>query len=159
MLNGSDFVVFANGFPALDVDATGLHRFRQLKLKFDLKQAIVEVSAFHLNVVSEIEAALKRATLNAAIKVFTFIIALIRSSRNNQHVLIESYVYLIWPKASDRQCDAIGVFAGSRDVTGRVIVLRYIPKALVYQIEESVKADACSPKRIEVQGPHSHILR
>jgi hypothetical protein len=122
VLNGSDVIVLANGVPALDIDATELHRLRHLELQLDLKQALVEVSAFHLNVISEIEAPLERTTCDAAIKVFTLVIA-IHGSRNNQHVLIDGYIYLIRSEAGDRQCDAIGIFARSRDVTGRVIIL------------------------------------
>jgi hypothetical protein len=59
VLNGSDVIVLANGVRALDVDATRLHRFRQLELQLDLKQALVNIGAFHLNVISEIEAALE----------------------------------------------------------------------------------------------------
>jgi hypothetical protein len=55
----SSSVVLANGVPALDVDATRLHRFRQLELQLDLKQAVVNTGALDLNVISEIEAALE----------------------------------------------------------------------------------------------------
>jgi hypothetical protein len=42
MLNGSNFVGLSNHLAGLNLDATGLHRLRQLTFQFNLEQAILE---------------------------------------------------------------------------------------------------------------------
>ena len=59
MLDGADFVGLANRFPGLDVNATGLHSLRKLKLQFDLKQALIQRSAFNDNIVGEVKTTLE----------------------------------------------------------------------------------------------------
>jgi hypothetical protein len=59
MLDGADFVRLANGFPGLDINATGLHSLRKLKLQFDLEQALIQRSAFYDNIVGEVKTTLE----------------------------------------------------------------------------------------------------
>jgi len=148
VVNGPDFIAWANSLSGSNVDATRLHRFRQFELKLDLEQAIVKAGTRYLDIIGKVEAPLERTAGYATIKVLAFVLVLVGGTRNDEHVLVDGYVYLLWSKASDRQCNAIGVFAGPRDVAGRVVILRFVPKGVIDKVEKAVEADACPPEGI-----------
>jgi len=160
MLDGADVIAFANGLAGLDLDATRLHRFRELALQFNLEQALVHGSAFYQHVVGEIKPALERPARDAAIQVLSLILfALIRRARDRQRVLLDGHVDLFGFEAGNRKGDAISVFAGAQDIAGRIMILRFEAQALVHEVEKAVEADRRPPEGVYIQCPHSHILR
>src|ERR1700748_996619 len=118
MLDGAAVSALTNGFRARDFDPPRLHRLGQFALQLDLQQTLIERRALHLDEVGKIEAALERATGNAVIEIFTLVLLGIRLAGDNQRVLVDGDVDLLWLEAGDGNRDAIGVLAGPYDIAG-----------------------------------------
>src|SRR6185437_11260221 len=104
MFDGADFIALAYGFSGLNLDATGLHRFRKLALQFNLKQAIIERGSLYDYVIGEIKPALERSSCDAAIKVLTliFLLLLVCGCGNDQRILIDGHIDLFRLKTCNR---------------------------------------------------------
>ena len=89
--------------------------------EIDVKQAILQRSALHLDVVGELEATLESALGDAAVQDFGLLRALVLGllGLDGQRVLARLDRELILAKAGNGHGDAIGVLAGSLDVVGR----------------------------------------
>src|SRR5690606_25034390 len=136
----------------LDLDAARLQFLGLAAQKVYMEKTVLQMGAFHLDMLRKLEAAFKAASRNAAVEICR-IFRLIAAASNGQHVLLYLDLKVGLAKARYGHRDAIPIFAGSFNIIGRIGGARVACHGVEQRLK-LVKADGRTVKGRKIEVPH-----
>src|SRR5947209_10780064 len=143
------------GFAVSDRNLARLFRLGDLAHEVNVQEAVRELRAGDLDVVGELEAALERAGRDALIEHLTLRLGLLLLlAFHGERIFLGFDRQFILGEARDRNGNAIGVFAGTLDVIGRISGGRAVKAGAIEHREQAVEADGGTVEGSKIESSH-----
>src|ERR1043165_330157 len=143
------------GLAVADRDLARLLGLGELAHEVDVQEAVRELRAGHLDVVSELEAALERAGRDALVEHLALLLGLfLLLAADRERVLLGLDRQFVLGEARDRNRNAVGVIAGTLDVIGRIGRGRAVKAGAIEHREQTVEADGRTIEGSKIESTH-----
>ncbi len=144
-----------------DLDLAGLHGFRDLTDKINVKQAIFQMGVADLDMVGQLEPALEVAGSDAAEQNFGIgLLVLLLIAFDKKRVFLGFNIQVFFAETGYGHGNTIGVFAGPFDIVGRIGWGALFGLAHgIEQAEQAIKTYRGTVERTKIYVSHFlHIL-